>query len=79
MATYTSRTITSTRREWVVPAPEPWGACIGDVNAASAVACRAYREHFDLAPDQSLSDNALRFKVGDGEIVISFTIEGEAT
>lgn len=77
MATYTSRTITSTRREWVVPAPEPWGACIGDINAASAVACRAYREQHDLAPDQPLSDDALRFKVGDGEIVISFTIEGE--
>lgn len=78
MATFTSRTITSTRREWVVPAAEPWGACIGDINAACAVACRAYREAHGLPEGQTLADDALRFKVGDDEIVISFTIEEAA-
>lgn len=78
MATFTSRTITSTRREWAVPAADPWGACIGDINAACAAACRAYREQYDLPEGAVIADDALRFKVGDGEIVISFTVEGEA-
>ncbi|MEU0783485.1 hypothetical protein ABZ341_18165 [Streptomyces sp. NPDC006173] len=78
MATYTTRTITTTRREWVVPAAEPWGACIGDINAACAVACRAYREAHGLPEGASLADDALRFKVTDDAIVISFTTEAEA-
>lgn len=78
MATYTTRTITSQRREWIVPAAEPRGACIGDINAACAVACRAYREAHDLPEGASLADDALRFKVTDDAIVISFTTEAEA-
>lgn len=78
MATFTSRTITSTRREWVVPAAEPFGACIGDINTACATACMAYREAHGLTEGASLADDALRFKVTDDAIVISFTIESEA-
>ena len=75
MATHTSETITRTIRRWIIPAAEPWGACIGDINAACAVACRAYREAHGLAEGDAISDNALRFHIGDDEIVISFETE----
>lgn len=75
MAAFTTRTIVSTRREWIVPAAEPWGACIGDINAACAVACRAYRDARGLAEDAPISDDALRFHVTDDAIIISFTTE----
>lgn len=78
MATFTSRTVTATRREWIVPAPEPSGACISDINAAFAVACQAYRESQGLSERAPIADNALTFHVGDDEIVISFTTEETA-
>lgn len=74
MATYTSRTVTSTRREWIVPAG-PYGATLGDIAAAMNAATEDYR-HYHLVGDQApISDDALRFHVTDDEIVISFTIE----
>ncbi|MFB6805423.1 hypothetical protein [Streptomyces sp. NPDC056387] len=75
MASYTSRTVTSTRREWIVPAAQPWGAFLGDINTAIAVASLAYRKQHGLAEDARLNDDALRFHVGDDEIIISFTVE----
>ncbi|MET7788104.1 hypothetical protein ABZS93_16045 [Streptomyces sp900116325] len=78
MASFTARTITSTRREWIVPAAEPWGACIGDINDASVVACRAYREAHGVPEGKSLPDDALRFRIADDAIVISFTTEESA-
>jgi hypothetical protein len=77
MATYTSRTVTSARREWIVPAAQPWGASIGDINAATAAACQAYREQHGIADTTPLADDALRFHTSDDEIVISFTVEAE--
>ncbi|WP_458089373.1 hypothetical protein [Streptomyces malaysiensis] len=77
MATYSTRTVVSTRREWIVPAAEPWGACIGDINAACAAACRAYREAHGIDEAVTLPDDALRFHVTDDEIVISFVAEEE--
>lgn len=77
MATYTIRKITSVRHEWEVPAAQPWGACIGDINAASVVAARAYREIHGVDDTTTLPDDALRFHVGDEAIVISFTVEQE--
>ncbi|WP_052189870.1 hypothetical protein [Streptomyces sp. NRRL S-1824] len=75
MATFTARTITSTRREWIVPAAEPWGAPAAEVGKAWAVAELAYREQHSLPAEQALHDDALRFKVTDDAIVISFTTE----
>lgn len=78
MATFTSRTITSTRREWAVPASPPFGAPAAEVGKAWAVAERAYREEHGLGKDDFLPDNALTFQPGDDEIVISFTTEEQA-
>lgn len=72
---YTTETVTSTVRRWIIPAAEPWGACIGDINAACADACRTYREAHGLDAGAVISDDALRFHVRDDAIVISFTIE----
>lgn len=75
MATFTTETITRTIHRWIVPAAEPWGACIGDINAACAVACRAYREAHGLTDGEPITDDALRFHVTDDAIVISFETE----
>jgi hypothetical protein len=75
VATHTSETITRTIRRWIIPAAEPWGACIGDISAASADACRVYREVRGLPVSEQLPDDALRFHIGDDEIVISFETE----
>jgi hypothetical protein len=75
MPTWTWRTITSTRREWIVPAAQPWGAFLGDIRSAILAASIAYRQQHGLDEDAVLADDALRFHVTDDEIVISFTAE----
>jgi hypothetical protein len=75
MATWTWRTVTSTRREWIIPAAQPWGACLGDLRGAIAAASVAYLEHHGLPENAALADDALRFEPRDAEIVISFTTE----
>ncbi|MFD9564403.1 hypothetical protein [Streptomyces sp. NPDC059994] len=75
MATYTTRTVTSTRWEWIVPAAEPWGAAAAEVGKAWAAADLAYREQRGIAEGEPLSDDALRFTVADDAIVIGFTVE----
>lgn len=77
MPTWSSRTITSTRHEWEVPAAEPWGAAAAEVGKAWSAADRAYREVHGLPAEGALSDDALRFRVRDDAIVISFTVEEE--
>ena len=78
MPTWTWRTVTGTRREWEVPTAEPWGACLGDIRSAILAASMAYREQYGLEKDAPLSDDAMRFKVTDDAIVISFTTEAPA-
>jgi hypothetical protein len=75
MATWSHRTVTSTREEWQVPAAQPWGACVGDVYSAIAVASTVYRKQRNLPQDYALPDDALRFHVTDDAIRISFTTE----
>jgi hypothetical protein len=75
VAAYTSETVTRTIRRWIVPAGEPWGARVGDINAATAAACRAYRETHGLAEGARIPDDALRFHPRDDVIVIEFWVE----
>ena len=77
MATWSHRTVTSTRKEWTVPAEQPWGAVLGDIQGAILAAAHAYREAHGLPKEQQLWDDALRFHVTDDAIVISFTVEKE--
>ncbi|MFE5895859.1 hypothetical protein ACFQ67_00260 [Streptomyces sp. NPDC056488] len=73
MATWSARTVTTTRYEWIVPAEEPWGAALADVESATAVAATRYREAHGLADMTPIPGDALRYHVTDDEIVISFT------
>ena len=75
MATYTTETITSSVRRWIVPAAEPWGAAAEEISkawAAAAAACRAAR---GLDEDALLPGDALWFHVRDDQVVIEFTTE----
>ena len=78
MADFTTETVTRTVRRWIVPAAEPWGAAAAEIAKAWAVAELAYREHFGIPEDQPLHDDALRFHVSDGQIVIEFQTEARA-
>ncbi|GGY29825.1 hypothetical protein GCM10010363_07880 [Streptomyces omiyaensis] len=78
MTTWTTRTTVSTRHEWEVPAREPWGADFGQVESATTAALRHYRRHYGLGDNDTVPDDALRFKVTDEAIVISFTIDAAA-
>ena len=78
MATWSHRTVTSTRQEWEVPATRPWGACLGDIQSAILAASNAYREAHGLPEDHQLWDDALRLHVTDEAILISFTTEEAA-
>ncbi|MEU1434001.1 hypothetical protein ABZ438_07870 [Streptomyces sp. NPDC005786] len=78
MPSFTSRTVTSTRHEWIIPAAEPWGAVGAEVGKAWSAAEIAYREHYNLPADRGLADDALRFHVTDDAIVITFTTEEPA-
>lgn len=75
MPSYTHREITSRRIEYIVPAAQPWGACLGDMYAAINAARVAFIDEHNLDPMQPLSDDALWFHPRDDDIVISFTIE----
>lgn len=75
MATFTTETVTTVTRRWVVPAADPWGAAAAEVAKAWAAAEQAYREYHDVPQEKPLHDNALCFRVRDEEIVISFDVE----
>lgn len=79
MATFEMRTVTSTRHEWIIPAAEPWGATGAEIGKAWAAAERAFREQHGYPEERVLPDDALRFRVTDDAIVISFTTEEPTT
>jgi hypothetical protein len=75
VATYTTESVTLTIRRWIVPAVEPWGATAAEISKAWAAAELDYRRHRGIPQEQPLADDALRFRIRDGEIVISFEFE----
>ncbi|MFC7929142.1 hypothetical protein [Streptomyces cinereoruber] len=79
MATWSARTVTTTRYEWEVPAADPWGAVLADVESATAVAATHYRKVHGYADDTAIPGNALQFHVTDEAIVISFTVDRPAS
>lgn len=78
MPAWSARVITSTRHEWEVPAAQPWGAALDDIESALGVAARRYRELHGISDLVTLPGDALRFHVTDDAIVISFTHERPA-
>lgn len=77
MSEYTSRTIVSTRREFLVPAGQPWGADYGEVSKAAAAAWAEYREKAGLPDDAPMPADVLRFHPHDDHIIIAWTVEEE--
>lgn len=75
MADYTTRTVVSTRREWIVPAAEPWGAAWEEIAKAASAAWAAYREHHGLPKDAPMPGDFARVHLRDDELVIAFTTE----
>jgi hypothetical protein len=71
VADFTRRTITTTREEFVVPVG-PYGAPSAEIGKAWAVAEREYRAVHGLTAEDSVADDAIVFRPGDDEIVISF-------
>lgn len=78
MATYTTETVTNTVRRWIIPAAEPWGAPAEEISKAWGAAAAAYRDTHQLAEEVLLPGDALRFRVRDDQIVISFEYEEPA-
>ena len=74
MAEFTCRRITTVREEFVVPVG-PYGASAAEMGKAWAVAEREYRAARGLSQEDSVADNAIVFRPGDDEIVISFETE----
>lgn len=75
MATWSHRTVTSRREEWLVPTDGPWGAAVGDIQAAIDAAWALYRETHGLPADAPRTDDYARIHATDDEAVISVTTE----
>lgn len=75
MADYTTRTVTSTRREWIVPAAEPWGTAWEEIAKACTAAWAAYRELHGLPADAPMPGDFARVHCRDDEVVLAFTTE----
>lgn len=78
MAAWTARLITSTRLEVEVPAAQPFGAALGDIEAAIGYAANRYRAAHDIPENVTVPDDALHFRAADDAILISFTVETPA-
>ena len=78
MADFTRRTVTTIHAEFIVPVG-PFGAPSAEIGRAWAAAEREYRTVYGLAEGDSLADNAIVFRPGDDEIVISFETKGSAS
>lgn len=78
MATWTTEDVTTRTRRWIVPATQPWGAALGDIQSATFAAAAAWREHHGLPEGATLPDDALRYHPGDETVIVSFTVEEAA-
>jgi len=76
---YTERSFTTTRREFVVPVDPALGANHTSISKAWNAAHRSYRDAHQLTADSPLPDNAIAFWPGDAEIVISHESEKPAS
>lgn len=75
MATYSTREVVTRRREWIVPAGQPWGADYGEMEKALGAAAAFYREQHGLEAGASVPGDFARFFPHDEDIVIAVTVE----
>ncbi len=74
MATYTSRYVTTTRVEFRVPAPEPWGADLDEVMKAVAAADQSRKNRAELNCDERIANSPISVRPDDDAIVISYEL-----
>lgn len=72
MATYSRRVRRTTRIEFVVPAPQPYGACWAEVSKAVGAIYAELREAGRLAPAQVPADDVIRVQAADDAIIVSY-------
>ncbi|KOT57074.1 MULTISPECIES: hypothetical protein [Streptomyces] len=77
MATFTTREVVTRRKEWIVPAGQPWGATWEEVDKAVAAAWAAYRERHGWLEDAPMPGDFARFYPRDEDIVIVVTFEDD--
>lgn len=75
MATYSTREVVTRRREWIVPASQPWGAAWEELDKAVAAAAAFYRQQYGLDEGASVPGNFARIFPVDEDIVIAVTVE----
>lgn len=78
MATYTHRTITTRREEWVIPMETPRGTPLGGLHGALDAAATAYNREHDRAPDAAMPDDALWISSDGTGLVVGFEVELDA-
>lgn len=79
MASYSRRVIRTTRVEFPVPAAEPWGACWVEVMKAIHAATRELVDNGLLAEGKEPSDDTIRIRVGDDEVIVFYEHTAEVT
>lgn len=75
MAAYSQRLIETRRKEFVVPAPWPVGACWAEVSKAFAAARQELVQMGLVEEMAEVSDDQIRVINGDDEIVVFYTVE----
>ena len=70
MATFAYREVTTKRCEWLVPAPEPGGACWVEVQKAIASARQALTVAGLLFPGSEPADDQIRIRGGEDEVIV---------
>lgn len=73
MPTWSRREKTVTTVEWLIPAPEPWGACWNEVYNVIDMSIEEYKRM--KGEFATPSDDAIRVRTEDDVIVVSYVKE----
>lgn len=73
MANYSRREYTTRHIEYMIPSGDNWA----EMQKAVSAALSEYRQVHGLAPDASVSDDAMWVHAVDPEVVIRFQVEQE--
>jgi hypothetical protein len=73
MTTWSVTEVTEVKILYHIPAEDPYGACWSEVDTAMGAAIARYRADYQVDPIALISDDAVRVRAGDGEIIIEFS------
>lgn len=75
MPTYSRQLIRTTRVEYAVPAPPPFGACWSDVSRAIAAIHQELVNAGRLEEGEDAGDDVIRVEPRDDHIIVSYLAE----